>query len=46
MPVHKSALGGLLVGFQLGVLFMQPEDQEVRILLHFIDIYFTMGGVK
>ncbi|XP_067016302.1 uncharacterized protein [Acropora muricata] len=30
MPVHKSALGGLLVGFQLGVLFMQPEDQEIQ----------------
>ncbi|XP_074633059.1 uncharacterized protein LOC141891902 isoform X3 [Acropora palmata] len=28
MPVYKSPLGGLLVGFRLGMLFMQ--DQEIQ----------------
>ncbi|XP_067016307.1 uncharacterized protein [Acropora muricata] len=34
MTVHKSALRGLLVGFRLGVLFMQPRGSGNPMTVH------------
>ncbi|XP_067016294.1 uncharacterized protein [Acropora muricata] len=34
MPVHKSPLGGFLVGFRLGVLFMQPRESGNPVTVH------------
>ncbi|XP_074625348.1 uncharacterized protein LOC141883677 [Acropora palmata] len=34
MPVYKSPLGGLLVGFRLGMLFMQPKGSGNPVTVH------------